>query len=322
MADESVPLVPTVPLDKTMEAIAGFVKANTSDLLGAPADIAYATSKVLSRNSEPAKPEYGSDYFRKIFFGPDAVETKSLTEVGGSLVSPGGVMGVGKAMIVGAIPKLALSGVSAKSAMKILTRVDELQTSEDAVKFFQTAGVFKGVEGMPRAAISDATAGLKTENFSKLPEIRGKIDTVLTTDKNLGEILDHPELYKLYPQLKEYKVNARYDLPRNSAEFNPKTKEINLGPQDSLNTMFSSVLHETQHAVQELEGFTAGTNPNTMREFKAVELTKERLDNLRKLRDEGNPHAEKIANMLNADTRTAFQKYQANPSEAEARFTE
>lgn len=318
----AIPLVPTVPLDKTMEAIMGFVKANTSDLLGAPADISYAINKLTSKNAEPAKPEFGSDYFRKIFFGPAGVETKSLTEVAGSLVSPGGVAGVGKAMIVGAIPKLAISGVSAKSAARILTELDKLQTSEEAVRFFQETGVFRGIEDAQKAAISDAAATLNKKPFSRIIDEKGNINTVLAVDTKLGNLLDHPELYKLYPKLSEVKVKSDAGMNINAASFDPKTQTITLGPQASADMAMSSTLHEVQHIVQDYEGFAFGTSPNAQREFKAVELTQQRLDRLRKLREEGNPHAIKAAEMLNADTRNAFQKYKKNPGESEARFTE
>jgi hypothetical protein len=306
----------------TVDLVKGIVKGNTADLLGLPADVANLIKQATSKNSEPAPIGYGSAYFRKLFFGEGAVEDASIVETAGSMVSAGGLAGATKAMIVGAIPKLAFEGISSKSASKILTELDRLNTNEQAVKFFQATGLFKGVDDKARAAISDAPAVLNPKVFSKDRDELGKVPIVLSGNTRLRDVLSHAELYKLYPQLKETRVVGDVKMRLNEASFNPTNNTITLGPQASSDKAMASLLHEVQHVIQEQENFVTGTNPNVLREFNAVELTPKRLQNLRKLREEGNPVAIRIAEKLNADTRKAFAEYKANPAEAEARFTE
>ena len=85
----------------------------------------------------------------------------------------------------------------------------------------------------------------------------------------LGEIFNHPKLFKQYPQLKNLDVNFKFDKNDNSLGFfspggigrNPSIG-INTAKVDitKVNELKDILLHEIQHAVQELEGFAVGAN--------------------------------------------------------------
>ena len=98
--------------------------------------------------------------------------------------------------------------------------------------------VFDGVDGKPRFEIDDSRAKIANPNGA-----------------TLGEVLDHPELYKNYPDLANTPV-----LPEN----NPTLKGSFDGNTIRVNRLFSdsskkgTILHELQHAVQKKEKFSEG----------------------------------------------------------------
>lgn len=301
-----------------LDAMKGFVKGNTADILGMPADISHLVKTITSRNSEPAPPSYGSAYFRKLFFGANEVEDKSGFETVGSMISPGSAS---KALIVGAIPVLVKSGFSSKSASKILTEVDKLQSEEEAVRFFQSTGVFKTpYDQGTKALISDSAARLNPKLLSKTIDPSGNIHTVLNKETTLGEILDHPELYKLYPELKDYKVITDMKLPVSEASHKAHDKTITLGPQVSVDMALSRVLHETQHAVQHAENFGYGTS---QRAFASKGYYDDKfVESLRVRREAGDKKAAGMLEVINKKREEAYGHYLRTPGEAEARFTE
>ena len=116
---------------------------------------------------------------------------------------------------------------------------------------------YKGaIDGLSRYVMSDAEAEVMAEHIPALQ--RGQMVT-------LGELLNHPPLYEAYPQLKEVRVVLDDDQKGYGAGvFNPNTGEIGLSEESVANLdsedIRNTVLHETQHAVQNIEGFIAGEN--------------------------------------------------------------
>lgn len=103
----------------------------------------------------------------------------------------------------------------------------------------QKAGrVFDGVDGKPRFEVDDSGAKIKNPN-----------------GKMLGEILDHPELFKNYPELQNMTVRVDPNL-RGNGEFQPWDNSITVKSASDLGTL----LHETQHGIQTKEGFAKGAN--------------------------------------------------------------
>jgi len=116
---------------------------------------------------------------------------------------------------------------------------------------WKETGWFKGPEGKWKFEIDDSGA----KNLKGLYESRNN-----GVDVNLNKAIKHDDLYKAYPQAKG--VLANFGWGGEGARFSPQTKFMEIGygrpnPQ-------SSALHETQHFIQDLEGFSKGGNAREM----------------------------------------------------------
>lgn len=106
--------------------------------------------------------------------------------------------------------------------------------------------------------ITDHTSKL-TEEFANLPEseIFGK-----KNEMRLDHVLDHPELFRAYPELRNVKVikqGGLFDFFGSlQGSFNPETNTLNITP--NAKDPGSVALHEVQHWIQEKEGFATGGN--------------------------------------------------------------
>ncbi|MCI7023770.1 MAG: hypothetical protein MR964_06080 [Campylobacter sp.] len=76
----------------------------------------------------------------------------------------------------------------------------------------------------------------------------------------LNEVLDDPQLFASYPQLKDVKVSVDELKSTEQAHFNPNKNEIVLNSHLDAEDMKSSLYHEIQHKIQAIEGFGAGGN--------------------------------------------------------------
>lgn len=83
---------------------------------------------------------------------------------------------------------------------------------------------------------------------------------------DLQAYLQHPELYKAYPELARYKtfMTAEGVMPEGfTGGFHPELKRFYLNPSEiSSNDMAKQIiLHEAQHAIQKKEGWPLGGSP-------------------------------------------------------------
>lgn len=77
----------------------------------------------------------------------------------------------------------------------------------------------------------------------------------------LSSIFKHPELYKAYPQLKDIRVNIGHTEPLGAGGwFDSKNNMITLGIKQSETNKQAVLIHEIQHVIQDIEGFSGGTN--------------------------------------------------------------
>jgi hypothetical protein len=97
----------------------------------------------------------------------------------------------------------------------------------------------------------------------------------LTTDldkpryKTVGELIDHPTLFRAYPDLPNTKMNIRPLLKgqnfRPATEFDPAV--FNIGLKDSREfSPLADIAHELQHYIQDVEGFAQGASANYLRQ--------------------------------------------------------
>jgi len=152
--------------------------------------------------------------------------------------------------------------------------------------------------------ISDAGATLNQEAFDNLK---------IMNSTPLSSILDHPELFKAYPDLKDLKVEELSILfrgPNTSGLYSPTQDVIELSKHASwgdtkYKDSLSTLLHEVQHAIQKRESWPGGTNPGqfTPESSKRIKTSLYKLeDNLAKeasLLSGNNVSRNTINNVLN-----------------------
>jgi hypothetical protein len=288
-----------------LDFIRGVIKGNTTDMAGLPADIATSTNPVLSLVSKAYTRYTGKDIplgtndLREKVFGKEGVEDKNLTETAGTLVSAGGGAKALKAMIVGAV---RLGKISPK-VEKLTSSAEELIADNMHMSsVFNSTGVYqdKAYEGL-KAVISDKSAQLKD-----------------ITGKKLSDVLDHPVLYKIYPELKHVKMNVSVD---NSSKGSYGAREITAsGPNNE--ALRDVILHEVQHAVQGIEGFQRGGNIQQFLDFapKLLQksITKGEASSDPSVRDA----AERFKKAANTKIKEAQTSYLNLGGEQEARFTQ
>jgi hypothetical protein len=179
---------------------------------------------------------------------------------------------------------------------------------------------FEGPDGIARAEMLD------------YPETMGIPETKKNT--TLPKIYSHPDLYRLYPELARRKVST---APLGEGEYGQSSAErITLGTDaepDILGNymeMQKTLGHEVQHDVQNLEGFTPGTNERAVSRVKLSQLNTQRMNELRAIMDEpSTPPA--IARQASKELRewtkelktwTPEDRYRNTAGEAEARAVE
>lgn len=123
-------------------------------------------------------------------------------------------------------------------------------------------------DGKKKFAIDSRKARLQTKGLTPLLNVRigGHRDT------SLGALLDFPELFEAYPELKN--IHVRFYAPKsmNAAECGftrpavPGGEAVLIGINSlsvkayGMGELMDTLLHEAQHVIQGLEGFSMGAN--------------------------------------------------------------
>ena len=99
----------------------------------------------------------------------------------------------------------------------------------------------------------------------------GRLSKILSDgDATLGYILEHSALFEAYPELEDVKVKFGELDAGERGHYNRSRNEIVLS--DSIKRApESTLLHEIQHAIQQVEGFSGGASP----EFWAMKIKEE-----------------------------------------------
>ena len=173
-----------------------------------------------------------------------------------------------------------------------LAELEKRFAATDEKSFFRQTdlefdkGLFKLPDNQFRFEIDDRPATIKLDLDDDADALFNEITgdalervlprTEMGVTKPLSEFLDHDELFDAYPQLKDYPVKIKFDTSESArGSFNPRTKQIMVNLADMRPLMpgaattgktlkkviKSTLVHEIQHAVQEIEGFARGSNP-------------------------------------------------------------
>jgi len=337
-----------MPTDISTQLLNG-LKRTPGNILGGPTDLVnLALGAVTGRGLQGAvqDPVGGSNYINKQFglnTAPAEIPQQTLEAVTGLLspsssVKAGGIalatllaqMSGAKAgvklatgpgakqagMIVGAADKLGFLAVSkAKQA---------LDAGTSGRQVFADTGVYASpFDKVLRAVISDRGAVLNPSHFTVNSEIK--------PNRTLGNILDHPDLFNVYPELKDIPVltmpakwRGEYNgyMQGGKMYINP-----NLGHgRDAL----SVVLHETQHGIQDNLGMSpGGTARQFIKDKDTIDRTKKIVDLYIKQTSVDPAANAATLNDLNVYKKIlgdidvqAFKAYRNLPAERESRFTQ
>lgn len=133
----------------------------------------------------------------------------------------------------------------------------------------------------------------------------------------LNDVIEHPELFTNYPDLKDLNINFPSSM-RGQGAFDPLTNTVSISSRNSSDrNMLQTILHETQHWIQGFEGMQKGNNPDNYlpKNFSAV------VNSLKELFPIGRSDlpVEDFRKELQNMYHTAFNRYERAPGEMEAR---
>lgn len=206
--------------------------------------------------------------------------------------------------------------------LSVARKMEEEKKDAKAIKM--ATGWERGADGkwryeMPDAKIKD------TMDVGGGQIVKRYEDDMLWNGGKLSDVIDAPELFKAYPQLKDVRIETdaiMNDMPSNG-EYNSKTNTITIHA-DELKYMIGILNHEIQHAIQNIEGFAKGGSPRLVRgevKKRFDEVTKQ----IRQLRAEGKEDEAKALIEKNRGLYNAYQKnddfnsYKSLAGEVEAR---
>ena len=169
--------------------------------------------------------------------------------------------------------------VEADKAEEKTYRMDNLKVAEEMERGKKDAKAIKLATGWERGADGKWRYEMPDAKIKDMKDIGGGHivkrfdDDMLWNGGKLSNVIDAPELFKAYPQLKDVRIETdaiMNDMPSNG-EYNAKTNTITIHA-DELKYMNSILNHEIQHAIQYIEGFAKGGSPEQMeKEFKAAQ---------------------------------------------------
>lgn len=207
------------------------------------------------------KPVGGSESINEAFgLKKSNNATQNIVETVGSMLSPGGMA---KAIIVPAFAIKKLGDVR---------KAEKLISSGNAEDAWKQHGIYRdSADDMLKAVLPDTGA-----KINPAAETAGKIETQLPTFRGdfswigpafgpkykpvgtVQELLDHPDLYKLAPDIGNIAIQ-RDPLRLGAAAYVPAQDKILMGLQKGGKEEFTSMLlHEIQHAIQNQYGMARG----------------------------------------------------------------
>ena len=206
--------------------------------------------------------------------------------------------------------------------LSVARKMEEEKKDAKAIKM--ATGWERGADGkwryeMPDAKIKD------TMDVGGGQIVKRYEEDMLWNGGKLSKVIDAPELFKAYPQLKDVRIETdaiMNDMPSNG-EYNSKTNTITIHA-DELKYMNGILNHEIQHAIQDIEGFAKGGSPRLVRgevKKRFDEVTKQ----IKQLRAEGKEDEAKALIEKNRSLYNAYMKnddfdsYKSLAGEVEAR---
>jgi hypothetical protein len=139
-----------------------------------------------------------------------------------------------------------------------------LKAGEAPQTVFAKTNTTKGLDDLFRQELSDVNSHIKGG-----PTFYDAVmDRMKALEKPSGDpmyakdVFYHPKLYEAYPQLGDIEIEFVAKGNKATASYNPVNNVIKINEKLTPQEARSSMLHELQHAVQEIEGFNKGADAN------------------------------------------------------------
>lgn len=154
-------------------------------------------------------------------------------------------------------------------------------TEVDPKTIKQYTGWHLGPDGKYRFEIDDSQAqfGAGFDDFAS--------DVPRVGDYVLSDVFDHPDLYDMYPDLAEIKIEREAN-GRRLGSWDPTKKILKINTNLPEPEILNTLVHEIQHVIQEKEGWLTGSNsalairqmsPNQYKKF-VDQILDKKLDEL------------------------------------------
>lgn len=163
---------------------------------------------------------------------------------------------------------IPLAGKVTAKAVKPVAKVIEKQLGKTEPGFIALPGragknavgkPFKEAGGKKVVEVSDKGAKIKPDPIAIPGGIREG-----TTNTKVGAVLDHPKLYKAYPELRDVDldINIKKGVRAGGVTVDGAngTKNISI-TAPNLRAVKKPLMHEVTHPIQEISGLATGTNP-------------------------------------------------------------
>ena len=139
-------------------------------------------------------------------------------------------------------------------------------------------------------------------------------ERVESGNATLADVLQHDSLYEAYPELRNVKVRLESDTASKNGSYDPRTNTITISedkPGDSAKV--GTMLHEIQHAIQQIEGWESGASPEywAAREYESGDTASDRAQEL----------YSRILNSLDKADQNKVIRYNELDREMEATFS-
>lgn len=153
--------------------------------------------------------------------------------------------------------KNSFAGREAKIAnMSLLEQAVQMENnSEDTETIRKKTGWFRGYDGKWRFEIDDSKMRINESDKEYLKKSGSTL---------LGYFITHEKLFEAYPELKDLMIYTKYINSYGDAYYSPESKSITIDT-NSLNSLSDTgikklLIHEIQHAIQDIESFTTGAS--------------------------------------------------------------
>lgn len=191
-------------------------------------------------------------------------------------------------------------------------------------QIWEQTGNWKAPDGQWRQEISDHAADFRFDfnnatgrRFGSKPPLEGQI----------GGMLSHDELFKAYPELlQRYRAEVVKNPEWMPDSLNTGEHTVTFGGNGKIAIQSKSaeeakgkMMHELQHAIQRIEGWQSGANPNTYLDLRSMNAAMGRAKQNGGIDPETKLSVDKIKAIMEQATTTAFEKYLRTSGEVEAR---